>query len=591
MTRFDKDSIFIKMEKIKGISASPGIYMGKVFLYHEENLNIPKYGIERHEVSEEFTRFLEAIEKARTELENLKDIARHSLGEKEILMLDSHILMLSDPEFIDQISGALDRQLVNVEWVLFEAIEELIEKLKSSPNDYMKERASDLKDVSKRVLNNLMFRERITLSDLETELVIASHDLLPSDAITMDKKMVRGIILDAGGKTSHTAIIARSFEIPAVVGLSNITRKVKTGDFVVVDGNSGMVVINPDEETREFYREKIKAKEETSRQLRPYVKKEAVTDDGKKIGVKANIEVPEELESVLSHGADGIGLFRSEYLLLQSELHSSEERQYEVYKMILEGLNGKPVTIRTLDIGGDKVIPGYDEIHEKNPLLGWRGIRFCLANRETFMIQLKALYRASVYGDLRIMFPMISCMEELNQILDLIEEVKDELKSKGYGYNEKVPIGIMIEVPAAVLAAEFLAKKVDFFSIGTNDLIQYTIAIDRGNEKIAYLYQPYHPALLKLLKMTVAAGKKAGIPVSLCGEMGSDPVATIVLLGLGIEEISMSPAAIPVVKKVIRNVKISEAESIIEHISRIDSGTEINTFIENWFNERFSGLV
>ena len=591
MTRFDKDSIFIKMEKIKGISASPGIYMGKVFLYHEENLNIPKYGIERHEVSEEFTRFLEAIEKARTELENLKDIARHSLGEKEILMLDSHILMLSDPEFIDQISGALDRQLVNVEWVLFEAIEELIEKLKSSPNDYMKERASDLKDVSKRVLNNLMFRERITLSDLETELVIASHDLLPSDAITMDKKMVRGIILDAGGKTSHTAIIARSFEIPAVVGLSNITRKVKTGDFVVVDGNSGMVVINPDEETREFYREKIKAKEETSRQLRPYVKKEAVTDDGKKIGVKANIEVPEELESVLSHGADGIGLFRSEYLLLQSELHSSEERQYEVYKMILEGLNGKPVTIRTLDIGGDKVIPGYDEIHEKNPLLGWRGIRFCLANRETFMIQLKALYRASVYGDLRIMFPMISCMEELNQILDLIEEVKDELKSKGYGYNEKVPIGIMIEVPAAVLAAEFLAKKVDFFSIGTNDLIQYTIAIDRGTEKIAYLYQPYHPALLKLLKMTVAAGKKAGIPVSLCGEMGSDPVATIVLLGLGIEEISMSPAAIPVVKKVIRNVKISEAESIIEHISRIDSGTEINTFIENWFNERFSGLV
>ncbi len=579
------------MEKIKGISASPGVSIGRIFLYHEETLNIPKYNIEKNDVGVEFDRFLEAIEKARNELEAIKGMTHLGMGEKEMIMIDSHILMLSDQDFIKQISDALSRQLINVEWVLFEAIENLIEKLKSSQNSYMKDRASDLKDVSKRILNNLMFTERITLADLETEFVIASHDLLPSDAITMDKSKVKGIILDAGGRTSHTAIIARSFEIPAVVGLSNITKRVRTGENVIIDGDTGTVVINPDEETRLFYIDKIRKKEEKTRELRPYVKKEAVTDDGVKISIKANIEVPEELESVKDHGADGIGLFRSEFLLLQSHLHSSEEKQFEIYKDVLLNMEGKSVTIRTLDIGGDKVIPGYDENHERNPLLGWRGIRFCLTNRDTFKIQLRALYRASVFGDLRIMFPMISCLEEIDEILAIIEEVKAELKNNGQPFRDKVPIGIMIEVPAAVLASEFLARKVDFFSIGTNDLIQYTIAIDRGNEKIAYLYQPYHPALIRLLKMTVDSAKKAGIPVSLCGEMGGDPVATIVLLGVGIKEISMSPAAIPAVKKVIRNVEIQEAEKIIEGILKMESGTEISIFIENWFNERFSGLI
>ena len=580
------------MRIIKGISASPGIYIGKVFLYQEERHNVPKYKIEEKELKAEFSRFLEAIEKSKKELEQIKEAATlMNISENEIVMLDSHIMMLSDESFIKQIDTTLNGQLINVDWVFFEAIETQIEKLTASQNVYMEERASDLRDIAKRVLNNLMFTERVTLERLESECIIAAHDLLPSDAIAMDKENVKGIILNAGGKTSHTAIIARSFEIPAVVGLFNITRGVNTGDNIILDGNAGVVILEPDEETTKLYLKKIERQEEIGLQLKPYVKKEAVTNDGKKIIVKANIEVPQELESVKSHGADGIGLFRSEFLLLQSQLYTSEDRQFEVYKAVLQNMEGRPVTVRTLDIGGDKIIPNYEELRERNPLLGWRGIRFCLTNRNIFKTQLRALYRASIYGDLKIMFPMISCIEEVDEIFQIIEEVKEELKSKNYNFKDKVPLGIMIEVPAVALAAEFLAKKVDFLSIGTNDLIQYTIAIDRGNEKIAYLYQMYHPALLRLIKMTADAGKKAGIPVSLCGEMGGEPRATVVLLGLGIEEFSMSPAAIPAVKKVIRNVEIKEAKEIIDTILQNGSGTEINTFIENWFNERFSGLI
>ncbi len=575
------------METIKGISASPGIYIGTIFLYVEESVNIPKYKIKQDEVEIEYTRFLGAVKKAIEEIELLKGLANDSMGEKEILLLDSHILMLSDPDFAKQISDALSETLINAEWALFETIELLIEKLKSSDNTYFKERANDLKDVAKRVLNNLMFMDRFNLSNLEGRHIIAAHDILPSDAITMDKKRVKGLILDAGGKTSHTAIIARSFEIPAVVGLSDITKRVRGGDIVIIDGNNGIVVIDPDLETLSEYREKIEEKKKTDNQLKRYFKKDAVTTDGRRIIIKANIEVPEEIKSVKEHNSDGVGLFRSEFLLLQSEYYKNEEKQYEVYKNVLEEMDGNPVTIRTLDIGGDKTLPGFDQHNEKNPLLGWRGIRFCLTNRETFKRQLRALYRASVFGNLRIMFPMISGPEELDCVYEIIAEVKQTLKKEGFKYRDDVPLGIMIEVPAAVLSAEFLAKKVDFFSIGTNDLIQYTIAIDRGNEKIAYLYQPSHPAIVRMIKMTCDAAKKAGIPVGICGEMGGDPTATVVLLGLGIDEMSMSVSSIPIVKKIIRNVSFKEAENVVEQIMKIGSGTEITKYLEKWYNERF----
>ena len=583
----DKVSIFKSMEIIKGISASPGIYIGSVFLYVEESVNIPRYEIKKGDVEKEYKRFLGSVDKAVHEIEVLKNLTTDSLGEKEILLLDSHILMLSDPDFTRQIKEALEENLINAEWALFETIELLIQKLKSSDNDYFRERANDLKDVSKRVLNNLMFMDRLNLSNLENKHIIAAHDILPSDAIIMDKRKVKGLILDAGGKTSHTAIIARSFEIPAVVGLSDITKRVKGGDTVIIDGNKGVVVIDPDLETLSVYREEIEKNKKADIKLKKYFKKDAVTEDGRKIIIKANIEVPEEVKSVKTHNADGVGLFRSEFLLLQSEYYKDEEKQYEVYRNVLLEMDGRPVTIRTLDIGGDKTLPGMEQHNEKNPLLGWRGIRFCLTNHETFKRQLRALYRASVYGNLRIMFPMISGLEELDNVLEIIEEVKESLKNEGREFNGEVPIGIMIEVPAAVLSAEFLAKKVDFFSIGTNDLIQYTIAIDRGNEKIAYLYQPSHPAIIRLIKMTCDAAKKEGIPVGICGEMGGDPIATVVLLGLGIDEMSMSVSSIPIVKKIIRNVSFEEAENVVSRIMEIGSGTEITKYLEKWYNERF----
>ncbi|MCL2791722.1 MAG: phosphoenolpyruvate--protein phosphotransferase [Spirochaetaceae bacterium] len=580
------------MKTISGISASPGVYIGKVFLYQEERLKVPKFKIGKDQIELEFSRLISASEKAKNELEAIKEAAKlMNVSENEIAMIDSHILMISDESFNGGIKTALSEKLLNVEWVFYEAIGVQIEKLNASQNLYMEERVSDLRDIAKRILNNLMFKERVKLTDLEKECIIVAHDLLPTDAIEMDKKNVKGIVLDVGGKTSHTAIIARAFEIPAVVGLFSITRSVKTGDDIIVDGTAGIVILDPDEETIKIYLEKIKRQEEIGLHLKSYVKKEAVTNDGKKITVAANIEVPQELESVKSHAADGIGLFRSEFLLLQSQLYNSEDQQFEVYKAILQDMGEKPVTIRTLDIGGDKIIPNYEEIRERNPLLGWRGIRFCLSSRTIFKKQLRALYRASIYGNLKIMVPMVSCIEEVDATLKMIEEIKLELMAKKQEFKDKIPVGIMIEVPSAVLAVEFLAKKVDFFSIGTNDLIQYTIAIDRGNEKIAYLYQMYHPALLRLIKMTIDAGKKAGIPVSLCGEMGGDPKAIIVLLGLGLEFFSMSPASIPLAKKVIRNVEVKEAEKIIDTIMQMGSGTEINSFVESWFNERFSGLI
>ena len=575
------------MEIIKGISASPGIYIGSVFLYIEESVNIPRYKITEGDCEKEYKRFLIAVDRAVTEIETLKKLADISMGEKEILLLDSHILMMNDPDFQKQIKTSIEETLVNAECALFETVEQLIEKLKSSDNDYFRERANDIKDVSKRILNNLMFMDRINLANLANKHIIAAHDILPSDAISMDKKKVKGLILDAGGKTSHTAILARSFEIPAVVGLSDITKKVKGGDTVVIDGDKGVVVLDPDQETLSLYLEEIEKKKKADIKLKKYFKKDAVTEDGRKVLVKANIEVPEEIKFVKNHSADGIGLFRSEFLLLQSEYYKDEEKQFEVYKNVLSEMEGRPVTIRTLDIGGDKTLPGFEVHNEKNPLLGWRGIRFCLTNTETFKRQLRALYRASVYGDLRIMFPMISGPEELDSVLHIIESVKKSLKKEGYRINEKVPVGIMIEVPSAVLSAEFLAKKVDFFSIGTNDLIQYTIAIDRGNEKIAYLYQPSHPSIVRLIKMTCDAAKKEGIPVSICGEMGGDPTTTVVLLGLGIDEMSMSISSIPNVKRIIRNVSLEEAQSVVDEIMKIGSGTEIMVYLEKWYNERF----
>lgn len=576
------------MIELKGISVSPGIAKGKVFLFTEEKLTIPKYVVKIEEIEKEIKRFLEAIEKAIAEIKTIQEKNSHELGDAERSLLDSHILMLNDPEFKSQIGKKVEEKKYNVEWILLQEIEELVTKMNESTDEYLKARSLDFHDVSRRLIRQLLLQERMSLADLKEDIILVAHNLLPSDAISMNKKHVKGIALDLGSKTSHTAIIARSFNIPTVLGLSDISQKVKNGDIIIVDGNNGLVIIQPTKEITERYNENIARWHQHEKKLHDLKKLPAITKDNKKIILSANIEVAEEVEIALKQGADAIGLFRSEFLFMRPHTIPSEEEQFRAYKYVLEKMKDSPVTIRTLDLGGEKTIPGLEMEEEENPILGWRAVRFCLAKPNIFKAQLRALLRASVYGNLRIMFPMISGIEELLRTLDVVDEVKYELRREKYEFKSNIPIGAMIEVPAAALTSDVLARKVDFFSIGTNDLIQYTIAVDRNNEKIAYLYQPFHPGVLRLIKMIIDNAHQAGIKVSMCGEMAGDPIATIVLLGLELDEYSMSPYSLPEIKNIIRSVTFQEAKELTQTILKMNFSYQIDEYVKSWLETRLA---
>ena len=505
----------------------------------------------------------------------------------ESFLIDTHIMMLSDPDFRGKIDKYLKKYKVNAESAVFTSIKEYIGELSLSENTYAKERISDFRDIARRVLGKLTSRCLRNLTSLNEECVVVSRDILPSDAIVMDKTKVKGIVLEAGGRTSHTAIIARAFGIPAVLGVQDILQKANRDCTIIVDGYGGNVVIDPDKATIEAYIENMEKNHEIAQSLRRYIQKVAQTDDGRRVFIKANIEFPEEIENVEALGTDGVGLFRSEFLLMQNEYQRDEEKQFAVYKRMLERANGQSVTVRTLDIGGDKMLADHGDNSERNPLLGWRGIRYSLTEQDMFVCQLRALYRASIYGSLKIMFPMIATIEELESALEIAAQVRASLKNEGYKINEEVPVGMMMEVPSAVLAADAFAEKVAFFSIGSNDLIQYTMAMDRGNERVAYLYQPFNPAILRLLKMVIDAGKKRDIRVSVCGEIAADPLCAIVLLGMGIDELSMSSQSISVIKKIIRNVLFSEAKETVAEIMKMDNGTKIYKYLRTKYNDRF----
>ncbi len=580
------------MQEFHGISASPGIAIGPAFVYLEDNPRVPKYEVAFEDLASELERFRTAVRRAGEELEALREQAAETeRGRNNAGFLDAHLMMLEDPEFHSNVEQRLNEEQMNVEWILYQAIQELIDRLGSTEDDYLRERTADIRDVSKRVLNHLMHRERISLADIDTDVILVAHDLLPSDAVAMNKRAIQGIVTDAGGKTSHTAILARSFEIPAVLGLSSISQEVGYGRTVIVDGNRGRVVVDPDEET---YNEYLRVQQEWRRheiQLMDLNELPAETSDGKLIQLMANIEVPEEVDAVLTHGTDGIGLYRSEFLFLRPQGLPSEDEQYEAYSHVLKAIDHKPVTIRTLDVGGDKVVPELGGFAERNPILGWRAIRFCLARPDLFKQQLRALLRASVHGRLRIMFPMISGVEELNQALEVLEEVKADLRDKGVPFDESVPVGLMIEVPSAAMTADILARRADFFSIGTNDLIQYTVAVDRGNERIAYLYEPFHPGVLRLLRMVIESAHGSGISVGMCGEMAGDPLATIVLLGLGLDEYSMSASVVPEVKRIIRSTSMAEAQEIVGTVMDMKSYDEVDRYVQNLMERRFDVSV
>lgn len=575
------------MMELKGIPASPGIVTGKAFLYLDDNPPIPKYDISPSIIPLELERFEEAQRKAIRELELLKQRTNGEMSQETMNVLDSHLMLLQDPEVRERIEKELHNQQKNIEWVIHMTIQSYLEKLNHTSDPYIRERTADINDVTRRVLNHLLHRERISLADIGEEVILVGKDLLPSEAIAMNKRMIRGIALDEGGKTSHTAILARAFEIPAVLGLREITKHVHTGDEILIDGNRGVVILKPDEATKQFYLKTLEARTRKEVELLSLNELPAETKDGKRISLLGNIEVPEEVEALKGHGAEGVGLYRSEFLFLNPGRLPSEQMQYEAYRRVLEAMEGKTVTIRTLDLGGDKIIQDLVDANEKNPLLGWRAIRFCLSRVNIFRTQLRALYRASVHGKLQIMFPMISGIEELNQTLELMEQVKQELRSEGIPFNEKVSIGCMIEIPSAALTSDILARKVEFFSIGTNDLIQYTIAVDRGNQRTAYLYEPFHPAVLRLIRLTVENAHAVGIPVAMCGEMAGDPLATVILLGLGLDELSMNAFSIPAVKKIIRSVSMAEAEELVGTVMEMRSGKEIDAYVRQLMEKRF----
>ncbi|HFL2484727.1 TPA: phosphoenolpyruvate--protein phosphotransferase [Clostridioides difficile] len=566
----------------KGIGASPGVALGKALVVEHSELVIEKKSIDN--VEAEIAKLEDAVAVSKEELVKVKEKASEELGAEEAEIFEAHLLVLEDPELIGSAIDKIKTESVNAEYALNEIKEMFVSMFESMDNEYMKERAADIKDVTNRILRHILGIKVVDLSALSEEVVLIVHDLTPSDTATMNKKMVLGFLTDIGGRTSHTAIMSRTLEIAAIVGLNDITSKVKDGDFVVFNGDTGEVIVNPDEETINKYTE-LKAKYEDERKALQLLKgKPSVTLDGKHVELAGNIGTPNDIEGLIKNDAEGVGLYRTEFLYMDRDSFPTEEIQYEAYKAVLEGMDGKPIVIRTLDIGGDKELSYLSMEPEMNPFLGYRAIRLCLDRKDIFKTQLRALYRASVHGRLRIMFPMISSLEELLQAKEVVKEVLAELDSEGVAYAKDVEIGMMIEVPSAAVISDVLAKHVDFFSIGTNDLIQYTCAVDRMNQKISYLYNQFNPAVLRLIKTVIDNAHKEGKWAGMCGESAGDQKMIPILLGMGLDEFSMSPISILPARKLITSVKESDMKKLADDVLNMGTAEEIKNYIEKTFN-------
>ena len=574
------------MREYRGIPASGGIAINHAFAHYADSAPVPRRSITESQVESEWRRYRAAVERAAAEVRGIKENVnpRHT-GRHQLL--DAQLLMLHDPEMNEHIRRGLTRTLTNVEWILSEYVESMVNTLESSGDEYLAERSMDILDVSRRITNQLLYRERLSLALIDREVILVSPNLLPSEIIHLDPEKVRGIVLDVGGPTSHTVILARSMGIPAVVGLGNVCRSIEPDDVIIVDGENGVVIVDPDEETLQRCRGRLEILARREKHLLGLKKLPARTLDGHRLSMLANIEIPGEIGGVLSSGAEGVGLFRSEFLFMDPHQSPDEDRQFRAYARILQEMGDKPVTIRTLDAGGDKLLPGANESDELNPLLGWRAIRFCLGEEELFRHQLRALLRASAHGNLRIMFPLISNTRELDDALSILNEEKGDLAAAGTPMAEKIPVGIMIEVPSAALIADVLARRADFFSIGTNDLIQYTMAVDRGNEKIADLYQTWHPAVWRLIETTVEGAHESGIPAAMCGELAGDPLAAVLLAGLGLDELSMSVHSIPAVKSMVRSIDTLSAREALAEVLTMENADDVQSLLM----DRFGGYL
>lgn len=568
-----------KQVELKGIPAASGVVIGEIFLLDSEEIEIPKRRIAKEDLASEIARFESALLNTREEILNIQKNIGREMGEGHAEIFNAHLLVLEDRSLIEEIISKLKKEKLAVEYIFYNVLKKYIRAFSKMEDGYLKERISDIDDVGKRVLRHLLGRKPRGIHDVSQKKVIAAYDLSPSDTATLNKDNVLAFVTDIGSRTSHTAIMAKSLEIPAVVGVEEITREAMNGDTVIVDGIKGKVIIRPDEKTLKRYRKERHRLEELGRKLEKLKDLPAQTKDGHKVILSANIEFPDEIHSVLAHGAEGIGLYRTEYFYMNREDLPSQEEHYNAYKNVALQMVPHPVIIRTLDLGGDKFLSQLQIPHEMNPFMGWRAIRFCLARPDIFKVQLKAILRASIHGNLKVMYPMISGIEELRQANQILDEVKQELRREDLPFDEEVEVGAMIEVPSAALTADLLAKEVDFFSIGTNDLIQYALAIDRVNEKIAYLYDPAHPAVLKLIKDVITAAHENNIWVGMCGEMAGDPILSVMLVGLGLDEFSISPVNIPEVKNAIRLVTFQESKNLAEEVLKMSTGKEVITFL------------
>ena len=546
---------------LQGIAASDGIAIAKVYTLTEPDLTVTKVTVEDSE--KEVSRLDDALAASIKDVELIKETALKNLGEEEAQVFDAHLMVLSDPELIGQVKDSITSNKVNAESALKEVTDMFISIFAGmEDNPYMQERAADIRDVSKRVLAHLLGVKIPSPATIKDEVIIVAADLTPSDTAQLNRQYVKAFVTDIGGRTSHSAIMARSLEIPAIVGTKEVTSIAKDGDIIIVDGLSGDVFLNPSEEVVAEYRAKAEAFALQQAEWEKLKDSKTYTKDGHQVELAANIGTPKDLEGVVNNGAEGVGLYRTEFLYMDSHEMPTEEDQFEAYKAVLEGMNGKPVVVRTMDIGGDKELPYLPLPHEMNPFLGYRAIRISLNEPEMFRTQLRALLRASVYGKLRIMFPMIATLNDFRGAKALLEEEKAKLIAEGVAVSDDIQVGIMIEIPAAAVLAHQFAKEVDFFSIGTNDLIQYTMAADRMNERVSYLYQPYNPSILTLIKHVIDSAHKEGKWAGMCGEMAGDQTAVPLLVGLGLDEFSMSASSVLKTRSLISKLTLSDMQAL-----------------------------
>jgi phosphoenolpyruvate-protein phosphotransferase (PTS system enzyme I) len=561
--------------RFHGVGVAPGIARGAVFIHHPDDEEPPKRQIDPEEMPAEIARFESALIATRVQILEMQQRIAEAIGAKDASIFDAHLLVVEDRTLIDEVLRTLEREKLNIEFVFGEVANRYAQTLSEIDDPYLRERAFDIHDVTRRVIRNLLGRSTKTFATIDDPQIIVAHNITPSDTASLNRQMVLAFATDIGSRTSHTAIMARSLNIPAVVGLKDLSQRLQTGDHVLLDGTNGLVILNPTDKTLWEYGElevRLEKVEEVLMRLRDTA---STTADGRHIILSANIELPEDLPLVKEAGAEGIGLYRTEFFFLNKSELPNEEEQYQAYRRVAEAVLPESVIIRTLDLGGDKFLSYSHLPQEINPFLGCRAIRFCLDRPDIFKAQLRAILRASAVGNVRLMFPMISGLSELRQAKEILEACKNELRAEKQPFKENIELGIMIEIPSAVLVADALAREVNFFSIGTNDLIQYTIAVDRVNERIAHLYEPTHPAILRLLEMTVNAAHANKIWVGVCGEMAGEISLTPLLLGLGVDELSASAGLVPRVKKAVQTLDSKECARLIESIRGVESATEI----------------